>query len=427
MFNDADRHLDQARTALDTGDPQGAARTLRFAAVVPELHRDDDRLNRLLGLAAAVAEAMGIEAMRQACSAARALRPGALYDAAYELVEVGLSELAVPVLRRVDLEDPGQASVVSELAVALERIGRSDQARDLLLAHPALLDDFWLRYLLCFNAVVAGDLDTARTQLVELQVEPDIEGSDIVVGRIHAMLRRSERLAGTCSLDFRDLRGWHYVINGSLLLELSPWGFDQGMAGRYAFLQDSPASMRDSLCALLTALAAWSRPLAQVVELPERGSRITARALGRLAGLPVVPWKPGVRGQVVAYDIAQLPGELLVELRDRGDTLLYARAACWTQPPPIVPELIGLLHQSLIPPWGELIRSDAETGQTSRQLASTEPDDVWAERIELAVAPGDPPERVEPPEMLERVAAVAVPDRGDRFWEASPVKSARFG
>jgi len=41
------------------------------------------------------------------------------------------------------------------------------------------------------------------------------------------------------SLDRQDLRGWHYVLTGGILASLSPYGFDDGMTGRWAYLSDS--------------------------------------------------------------------------------------------------------------------------------------------------------------------------------------------
>jgi hypothetical protein len=41
------------------------------------------------------------------------------------------------------------------------------------------------------------------------------------------------------SLDRQDLRGWHYVLTGGVLGSLSPYGFDVGMTGRWAYVSDS--------------------------------------------------------------------------------------------------------------------------------------------------------------------------------------------
>lgn len=95
----------------------------------------------------------------------------------------------------------------------------------------------------------------------------------------------------------------------------------------------------------------------------------------------------------------------------------------------MVPDLVGMLHQSLVAPWGELLRRDPEASGLQRLPASEEPDERWAERIASAAKepdPGDGQAPVEAPEALAAFASVATADRGDRFWAVSPVKSGRF-
>ncbi|MBO7941494.1 hypothetical protein JTP77_037185, partial [Streptomyces sp. S9] len=80
------------------------------------------------------------------------------------------------------------------------------------------------------------------------------------------------------ALDGTDLRGWQFVLGGTILGTLSPYGFDAGMAGRYAWLQDSPEQCLRGLLRLKAVLeAAGTRP-ASVSLLPDRGSRILGLA-----------------------------------------------------------------------------------------------------------------------------------------------------
>jgi hypothetical protein len=53
------------------------------------------------------------------------------------------------------------------------------------------------------------------------------------------MLARAGIAHAVTSLDRQDLRGWHYVLTGGILASLSPYGFDDGMTGRWAYLSDS--------------------------------------------------------------------------------------------------------------------------------------------------------------------------------------------
>jgi len=53
------------------------------------------------------------------------------------------------------------------------------------------------------------------------------------------MLARAGIARAVTSLDRQDLRGWHYVLTGGVLGRLSPYGFDAGMTGRWAYVSDS--------------------------------------------------------------------------------------------------------------------------------------------------------------------------------------------
>lgn len=418
----SDDMLAQAVAALEEGDPQGAARCLRFASQDGELARDEARLRTLLEVVRGIGEAMEIEELRTTAEAARELEPQALYDVGFALVEVGLPEVAVPPLQCLDRLLPGQQAVVSELASALERATRHAEARDVLLGNPDLHEDFWIRYLIVFNALAAGDLGTARARIGALA--PDGEDQGGAAERVRAMVRRAERLAGHEPLGLRE---WQYLLNGFVLLHLSPYGFEEGMAGRYAWGQDSVGAIRRDLLALVAALRETDALPVAVLEVPERGSRIVAQALARLLDVPVRPFAPGAEGLLAVYDLgslSELPEDTLGALLGRGGEGLFARALCWTEEPPLIPSWVGLLAQSWTAPWAGGLRMGADG--PFEAPPSDEPDAVWVERILAAdsdddeVAPGDDP--------AARAAfmASARPEPGDMLLEG-PVRSSRFG
>src|SRR4029077_773926 len=91
---------------------------------------------------------------------------------------------------------------------------------------------FLCAYLYAFNAAMTGRLDLARTALADLQ--PDSSETESMRGTIAGIVARAERIAGVCALDARDLRGWHYVLTGGLVIHQSPYGFDDPMHGPHA-------------------------------------------------------------------------------------------------------------------------------------------------------------------------------------------------
>ncbi|MEM1348793.1 MAG: hypothetical protein AAGI01_09575 [Myxococcota bacterium] len=419
-------YFESAHTALESGDIPGAARALTAASREADLETRDGDLSSLAESFAELARVAQLPALATAAESADPADPETLFVLGYQLVEFGLPEPAIPYLRRVHLDLPHETRIVTELAAALERSGRHAEARDALLNEPALLSEFWPRYLVCFNAIFAGDLDTAREHAPQLDPSPTIEGSAEAAQRVLDMLTRADALPETSSLDHQDLRGWHYVLNGGLLLHISPFGFDEGMNGRYAFFQDGLGGIRRDLDALAATLDAKNTRPARVLHLDEYGSRVLATALGAMLSVPVERWTPGADGLTVAYDMnaVELTVELVEGLRAGGP--LFLRSACWTQPPPTPADYVRFLHQVNTAPWGAVMAFDPESGEMTTSEPSTDPPEAWAQRI----LDTEPDARELENDTLELLTALAtrVPAlRGDLFWEEGPVRSSRLG
>src|SRR5213075_2029142 len=101
---------------------------------------------------------------------------------------------------------------------------------------------------------------------------------------IAGIVERADRVAGASALDTKDLRGWHYVLTGGLVTHLSPYGFDEPMHGRFAWLADSLPRVAYGI----DRLAQLIQPLAlPCVYAPEgRDHEILAEAVARRTGLP---------------------------------------------------------------------------------------------------------------------------------------------
>lgn len=420
--------------SLDTGDVPGALRQVRAAG--GNQPREDVAL--VIGRAAAAA---GFDDLRDA-SATLAADPEdarALYRFGYACVERGLDDLAVPPLREALRLSPGSLAVVHELVAAYESQGLHRDAVELLTGYEKSFSDWPERYLLVHNAILSGDLELARRQhnlLPDPQDPRWLEPRD----RQNRMLERAASAAGTTPLDGTDLRGWQFVIGGTLLGTLSPYGFTAGMTGRYAFLQDSYAQCLLGLQRLKSLLAAAEVAPRSVSVLPGRGSQILGLAAAEVLGLPARPFRPGEPDTVViAYDLDQVAEEgdggreALLSLVERAPgQVLHEHASCWTDAPGVTADSVTLLHQSVVAPWAEQLRAGAG-GEVERGPADARPAEVLAAEIlgaDPTPAPGDGDSPADPVEVLEAFAAgvrgswLRGPRRG--LSSSGPVRSSRF-
>lgn len=426
-----------ALAQLAAGDAEAALREFRWTVWYPRVVPPDELVDAL-GVLGRIFAALGRTelAERAAHASVDPLDPDGLYDLGYHLIEEGLPAIAATVLKRCLEVVPGSEQVVTELCAALERHLAYADARRVLEAHPALVEQrFLCRYLLAYNAAMSGDLATPRKLLPALVPEEPIHEG--MAARIAALVARADRVTGATPLDPRDLRGWHYVVTGGLLTHLSPHGRDEGMHGRYAWLQDSIGRVRAGLEHLRAVLAAWGETPACVYAPPGRDHEAVAGAAAALLGVPQAPWPmvgTPAPGLVVVYDLATLSGAEIERLIERKDEqLLYAHAACWTEDFPVAPEIVTVLYQSLVAPWAAQL-TIAPAGDGAR-TQTTAPDPRDAAELADAIAGatvGEGDEEGAPdddrPALLALAAAVGRPVRGrrERWWAGGPVTSNRF-
>ncbi|RKS69143.1 hypothetical protein BZB76_6282 [Actinomadura pelletieri DSM 43383] len=412
--------MSEARALLDSGDIAGLIRHLRFNA-------DDMDLAEVAELMEGAAARSGFDDMREAAAAmVRARGPQELYDFGYACIERGVPFLAIPALRRALEILPEEPALVMELVSALERENRHAEAVTVLEPHVASLDPWPGRYLLAYNALMAGDVARAEREAEVLPAPDDTDWAP-VFDRLGRMLDRAQAARTAGPLDTKDLRGWHFVLSGGLLATISPYGYDAGMTGRYAYSSDSFAMCRRALDRLRLILDAAERRPTSVGLLPDRSSRILGLAAARLFELPAEPFAPDRRDTlVVAYDLNESD---LDEAAARGlwqraaGQILFERATSWTDPPGIAADVTGLLHQVVVAPWGERLR------MTSDERAETIPPDGRPEE-ELAdeIVRSDPEPDEEtgdgaPPDLDETVARFVRTVAGR--WLTGPRDAAR--
>ncbi|TMQ99199.1 hypothetical protein ETD83_18300 [Actinomadura soli] len=416
--------MSEARALLDSGDIAGLIRHLRFNA-------EDMGLAEVAGLMEGAAARSGFDDMREAAAAmVRARGPQELYDFGYACIERGVPFLAIPALRQALELMPDEPALLMELVSALERENRHAEAVAALEPRVVALDPWPARYLLAYNALLAGDVVRADREATALPVPDDADWAP-AHDRLARMLARARTVRAVSPLDAKDLRGWHFTLGGGVLATISPYGFDRGMTGRFAYTSDGFAMCRQVLDRLRLILDAAGRRPASVGVLPDRSSQILGLAAAEVFGLPAEPYAPGRPDVlVVAYDLNETEADGLWE-RAEGQ-VLFERATCWTAPPAVSADVTGLLHQVVVAPWGEQLRVTPD-GETETVPPDVRPVEELAAEIVQAVPEKDEGDGATPPDPDEALAGFARAVAGqwltgprDAVRSPGPVPSSRF-
>ena len=400
-------------------DPPSAIAQLRAVLEWPHgkaLPRTE--LPRWLGKLGELAAHRGADALAEL--AAEAVRdpdsPDRMYQLGYELIDVGLPEIAASVLWHCLALVGDSEEVVCELVSALEAALRHGDAFALLDEHAALRARSYLpRYLYAYNAAMSGRVAITRDLLPSLAATG--ADTEMLHATISGIVERADRVQAITPLDVHDLRGWHYVLTGGLLAHQSPYGFDDPMHGRYAWLADSLPLIATGLDRLHLLVRDLQLPC--VYAPPRRDDEILAEAVSLRLGIPRAPW-PAVGvpapGLVAVYDLHELPLHFAPQLEQRrADQILFAHASPWTIDSPIAPDVTTLLYQSLVSPWAETrdgrsVLAIAETVAASPGLGAADMTADDSPRWDALVAATWPPR----------------PGPRSRLWAGGPVSSNRF-
>lgn len=435
--------LQQALSLLRSGDAQKAFQTFRPVLSYPGMVEQPAEFSETLQVFAEISMQIGETqfASRLRTVARTPTDVKQLYRVGFEMIEHGLSDMAATILAYAHHLEPDNATVLNELSAALEGEMRYAEARRFLQLAPRLVQqDFLTCYLLAFNSLMCGDLETPRRVLPDLR---QLQSQDVSFAqlseRIATLLARADALKGHTPLDTHDLRGWHLVLTGSLLLHLSPYGFDESMHGRYGWVQDSYGLCLLGILRVQAVLDALQIRIPRIWLLPDRNSQILAHATARVLGLPLKSWPAGgsqASGLIVAYDLSQLDGETLVSVRyHRPGQILWSHATCWTENQPVSADLTTFLYQTNIEPWGEQLTVDPERRQTTRRPADERDPIIIAADLTTTKPVESLPE--DEPGLLaltraaalarENILALACEDgQRQKQWAGSPVPSNVF-
>ncbi len=282
----------------------------------------------------------------------------ALYDLAYELFEDKLHDIAATLLARAIKIEPYNEDFLAELSYNLEELMMNHEAVKFLSKSEVLLESSELcRYLLGFNSIMIGDIDKAQEILPTLESSSD-ENIVYMTAQLKGMVKRAFYLKNKGMLEDENLRAWHWIINGSVLLHISPFGLEESMRGRYAYLSDSFILCLQGIERIKLVLEAAGLEVPQIIAAPDRSSRILANACAKLLDKPLKNWSnvsQNAPGLVVVYDWNQIEDEDVVKqlLNHRSGQYLWVHASCWTDPYWYAPDITTFLYQYLVSPWGK--------------------------------------------------------------------------
>lgn len=414
----------QAKDALAAGDTRQAFTSLRPALDHPGAAAEAADLKLALETLGRVLARMDEQHLAEACKKA-ARKPddaATLHGLGCAFLDGKLPAMAATVLSRANRLKPGREDVVAELVSALEELGRNGEALQVLRGPGTdrLRREFVCSYLTAFNALMCGDPKEARDRLPKLLKQRDPEHAGMA-SRLSQMVQRLDGLQGASALDGGDLRGWHFVVNGNVVLHRSPVDTER-MRGRYGAAHDCAALCREGVERLRAALRAMDLAPPAVFFPDERDSRVLARAAAQLLEVPARALPPAGTlepGLLVAYDLSTLDDNWLDLLMwQRAGQALWTHASCWTADTPFAADFTTYLYESNLPPWDaaagedELVNAIANAALPGEALADV------AELVALCRAAA---------KVSGEAAAGALRRAGERrqLWFDSPVKSGR--
>lgn len=408
---------------IETGQVAEAVRRLRADQTLSMAD-----LARVLGR---LGEASGAEILIEAAQGMQANPddPRALYQLGYACVDVGLDEVAIRPLR-AGLRQGPNLGIVRELALALQTSDRDAEAVEVLRAHDHLLQPWPDRYLVAHSQLLSGDIPGARA--TEAQLPPAGNDFEHAHKGLRRRLARAESASRRSPMHHQDLRGWQYALTGTVLTSLSPHGFES-MTGRWAYVGDSYERCALGIHRLRLALEAADRHPTRVCVLPDHNSLILGLAISRMLQLPTAQFDTSADALVVAYDLKEVDTDILQALVERQPgQVLFEHASNWVDPAPISPDIATLVHQVVIPPWGEQLRVVGR--ETIQESADESPVEEIAARIagNAPVAdvgdPGTPPDTDEVlSDFVANVRDTWLQGPRHRLLGRGPVRSSRFG
>ncbi len=419
----------QIEEALSQGSPPEAFRLISPWISRAEASFDPESWKQGLNLLARIAAAQSLESLSSASMQAEQDPEAStvLFQLGHSLIETNLPGLAAGVLRRARLKFPGDAAILAELVAALELEGRNQEAVDALDSAGDLVESsILLTYLRAFNGLLTADIHTAESLLPRLQASKD-EQLSFMVRRLERMLSRVEALRGISSLSPTDLRGWHFVLTGSLLLQHARTNRKDG---RYGKTWDSNTRVLEGVRSLSAVLDTWKIPIPTILFPPERNSEILAHAIAGALGRPAKKWFGGSEpGLITIYDPSLLIPELLVSVLPKHHfpgQALFVHAISSSREHRTAPDLLTYFYESNTTPWGAGLDPDNNYIEPVEGSAEFVANLIWGAELPDG-AQEDLTQLVSFAQMLYHLPSelqpAALQKQGERepLWRGSPV------
>lgn len=304
-----------------------------------------------------------------------------LYNLGYELYEHRLYSIGATVLTKANIIDPNNEKIITELVVTFECLMMYEEAIKVLSRSRTVLETSeFCQYLLTFNEIMTGNFSSASKTISSLKYSNDKEIA-FMARTLEGMFDRYNVLKTSRGLDENDLRGWHMVLNGTLLLHLSPFGLKE-MKGRYALVSDTYSKCLEGIKRIERIIEEFKLDIPCIFYLPYRSSKILALALSKVLNIPLKEWDeenfldPGI---VVIYSIEEITlNKYLAQLNEyRSNQILWLHSSSWTSPFRWAPDISTFLYQYNSAPWGERISYDSK----EKKAITTTPDSSPEEEI----------------------------------------------
>ncbi|KAK2741068.1 hypothetical protein FQN55_008472 [Onygenales sp. PD_40] len=392
--NDASEQLKQAKELFKEGNTEGAFKAVKRVLQYPGTGVSETGVFvEALDAFAPISQQLGGDSNIAELVHDAAAEPDnvdSLYELGNEMIKCQLQSMAATVLARAQALAPDEEPVTSTLAVALEKEMRHKDACRVLEASTELIKtDFICCYLLALNSIMVGKLDRVRELLPVLrQLCGEDDTYEVLPRRMEAMLERASSVEGVTTLDQHDLRGWHYVLSGGLLLSLAVAGFDDPMHGRFCFIYDNESVCLESIRRLKLVLDQANITPPRVFCVQEHKSALLAKALAETLGCELVAWpengsrEPGI---IAIYDSEDIDYTTYDTMQERpAGQILWTHALKWTRTHTVAPDVVSYLSQFNYSPWHRSppsVKDGKVADQTEADDPATVHPDVLVQRI----------------------------------------------
>lgn len=380
MNQDLTEACERANEALSNNDLNGALRLLEPWIAGTDISVTDEQWSATYELFSRITELKFGEDLGIVASAlaSEPSNPDRGYELGYTLIEHGRADLAIGVLSRAHHQVSGNARIVAELITALEIKGRHEEIAVVLARESELVDStHHFAYLKAFNSIVLGELNEARQILPRLLNTTD-ETQIYMTKRIQGMLMRADVIEASQPLERSNLRGWHYVMTGGILLHIAPDNMAGRLRGGYGKTWDTDNRVLLGLSSLVAVCEVLDLTFPAILIPPDRNSQILGHALGALFQLPVEEWfGDSEAGIVTVYDVGELIPELRQPLKEHHpNQSLFVQSCSSLREHIVAPDLLTYFYEFNTSPWSSGISIENQY----IEAVKGDPEDV-AERV----------------------------------------------